>query len=62
MLTSIDAIAGQVGFSVDGPGKIDLGRNARRRAHYIGDDVLRYSRRKNVTSGEDRGIRLAGPK
>src|ERR1700726_3699620 len=60
LFTPIDAITGQVGFKIDGPGQVDFGRLGRAPYNDSGDNPLRDRRRKDVAWGDYRRIGVAG--
>src|SRR4029077_17959444 len=60
LLTSIDVITRQVGFSVDGPREINLRWGIWFRAEDGGGQALRDGGRENVARSDNRGDRVAG--
>src|SRR5260370_24565324 len=60
LLTPIDVITRQVGFSVDGPGEIDLEWGIWFRDENGCDQALRNGGREGVARSHNRGERVAG--
>src|SRR5258706_15972034 len=59
-LTSIDVIAGQVGFSIDGPGQVHLGWTVWIRGDARGYQALRDGGRVDVTRSDNGGNGVGG--
>src|SRR5215469_6853945 len=60
LLTSIDAITGEIVFEIDGPGKVNDESGRSLPGKHCGDDVLRRGGRKRVERGDDDWLGVVG--
>src|SRR5205814_6876356 len=60
LLTSIDAITGEIGFQIDGPRQVHDERGRSRPGQHGGNEVLRRSRRKSVKGRDGDGLGVVG--